>query len=73
MSFTQENHGTETLMSNDDVLGDSIPFNQQDTLRQFCYQALKLGAGVGISMAYVPLFMSGFIQTSRLHFAFIYI
>ncbi|XP_058212930.1 uncharacterized protein LOC131324813 [Rhododendron vialii] len=41
-----ENHGTETLMSNDDVLGDSIPFNQQDTLRQFCYQALKLGAGV---------------------------
>ncbi|KAI8560649.1 hypothetical protein RHMOL_Rhmol04G0274100 [Rhododendron molle] len=40
-----ENHGTETLMSNDDVLGDSIPFNQQDTLRQFCYQALKLGAG----------------------------
>jgi len=40
-----ENHGTDALLTNDDVLGDSIPFNQQDALRQFCYQALKLGTG----------------------------
>ncbi|GFY83737.1 defective in exine formation protein [Actinidia rufa] len=40
-----ENHEIDTLMTNDDVLGDSIPFDQQDAMRQFCYQALKLGIG----------------------------
>ena len=43
----QENHEIDTVMTNDDVLGDSIPFDQQDAMRQFCYQALKLGIGVG--------------------------
>ena len=43
----QENYEIDTVMTNDDVLGDSIPFNQQDAMRQFCYQALKLGIGVG--------------------------
>lgn len=38
-------------MTNDDVLGDSIPLDQQEALRQFCYQALKLGTGVGPSEA----------------------
>ncbi|GFY82312.1 mRNA capping enzyme family protein [Actinidia rufa] len=42
----QENHEIDTVMTNDDVLGDSIPFDQQDAMRQFCYQALKLGIGV---------------------------
>lgn len=34
-------------MTNDDILGDSIPSDQQEAMRQFCYQSLKLGAGVG--------------------------
>lgn len=38
-------------MTNDDVLGDSIPQDQQDVFRQFCYQALKLSAGVN----HIPL------------------
>ncbi|KAK7382578.1 hypothetical protein VNO80_01488 [Phaseolus coccineus] len=41
----QENHETDTRMTNDDVLGDEIPSDQQDALRQFCYQTLKLGVG----------------------------
>ncbi|PSS23801.1 MRNA guanylyltransferase [Actinidia chinensis var. chinensis] len=41
-----ENHETDAVMTNDDVLGDSIPFDQQNAMRQFCYQALKLGIGV---------------------------
>ncbi|KAK2966141.1 hypothetical protein RJ640_018394 [Escallonia rubra] len=41
-----ENHETEGVMTNDDILGDSIPPEQQDALRQFCYQALKLAGGV---------------------------
>lgn len=35
-------------MTNDDVLGDEIPSDQQDALRQFCYQTLKLGVGVSL-------------------------
>lgn len=34
-------------MTNDDVLGDAIPYDQQEAMRQFCYHSLKLGAGVG--------------------------
>ncbi|XAR50866.1 mRNA (guanine-N(7)-)-methyltransferase [Bertholletia excelsa] len=41
-----ENNEIDAVMTNDDVLGDSIPFDQQDALRQFCYQALKLTTGV---------------------------
>ncbi|BAT97335.1 hypothetical protein LR48_Vigan661s000400 [Vigna angularis] len=41
----QENHETDTRMTNDDVLGDEIPSDQQDALRQFCYQTLKLAVG----------------------------
>ncbi|KAI4353170.1 hypothetical protein L6164_002141 [Bauhinia variegata] len=40
-----ENHETDAVMTNDDVLGDEIPTDQQDAFRQFCYQTLKLGAG----------------------------
>ncbi|KAL2554749.1 mRNA capping enzyme family protein [Forsythia ovata] len=35
-------HETQLVMTNDDILGDIIPADQQDTLRQFCYQSLKL-------------------------------
>ncbi|KAK7349950.1 hypothetical protein VNO77_07876 [Canavalia gladiata] len=41
----QENHETDPRLTNDDVLGDEIPSDQQDALRQFCYQTLKLGVG----------------------------
>ncbi|GAU13939.1 hypothetical protein TSUD_262660, partial [Trifolium subterraneum] len=40
----QENHET-AQMTNDDVLGDEIPADQQDAFRQFCYQTLRLGVG----------------------------
>ena len=41
LSF-QGNHEMAVTMTNDDVLGDEIPNDQLDALRQFCYQALKL-------------------------------
>ncbi|KAL2337851.1 hypothetical protein Fmac_012297 [Flemingia macrophylla] len=41
----QENHETDSRMTNDDILGDEIPADQQDALRQFCYQTLKLAVG----------------------------
>ncbi|KAL7172340.1 hypothetical protein ACSBR2_031936 [Camellia fascicularis] len=42
ISVTEENLVRNEVMTNDDVLGDSIPFDKLQTLRQFCYQALKL-------------------------------
>ncbi|KAM7463992.1 hypothetical protein LguiA_032113 [Lonicera macranthoides] len=46
-SPVHDNHETEgAKMTNDDVLGDSIPKDQEEVLRQFCYQSLKLGVGV---------------------------
>ena len=43
----QETQDIDVVMTNDDVLGDEIPWDQQDAFRQFCYQSLKLGIGVG--------------------------
>ncbi|XP_057436847.1 uncharacterized protein LOC130729206 isoform X2 [Lotus japonicus] len=40
-----ENHEADTIMTNDDVLGDEIPTDQQDAFRQFCFKTLKLGVG----------------------------
>lgn len=40
-------------MTNDDILGDSIPMDQQEMMRQFCYQSLKLGVGVGAYNSYI--------------------
>lgn len=37
-----ESHKTQTKLSNDDILGDEIPTDQEIILRQFCYQTLKL-------------------------------
>lgn len=36
------------MMTNDDILGDEIPWDQQESMRQFCYQTLKLVVGVGM-------------------------
>ncbi|KAI5663666.1 hypothetical protein M9H77_22989 [Catharanthus roseus] len=38
-------HEPEAVMSNDDILGDGIPPDQEETMRQFCYQTLKLPGG----------------------------
>jgi mRNA-capping enzyme len=40
-----DNQEVEGVMTNDDVLGDSIPMDQQEMMRQFCYQSLKLTVG----------------------------
>ncbi|KAL8121500.1 uncharacterized protein LOC141659111 [Apium graveolens] len=40
-----ENHEIEGPMTNDDVLGDSIPSDQQEAMRQFCYKSLKMAVG----------------------------
>lgn len=40
------------VMTNDDVLGDEIPWDQQDVFRRFCYQTLKLPVGVGTLCRY---------------------
>uniref|UniRef100_A0A2P2LYM9 mRNA guanylyltransferase n=1 Tax=Rhizophora mucronata TaxID=61149 RepID=A0A2P2LYM9_RHIMU len=42
VAHLNENHDTPVMMTNDDVLGDEIPNDQQDVLRLFCYQTLKL-------------------------------
>lgn len=44
----QENQDTDGVMTNDDILGDEIPRDQQEAMRQFCYQSLKLPPGVGM-------------------------
>jgi hypothetical protein len=36
----------DVVMTNDDVLGDEIPNDQLDALRQFCNQTLKLNVPV---------------------------
>uniref|UniRef100_A0A7N0TN11 mRNA guanylyltransferase n=1 Tax=Kalanchoe fedtschenkoi TaxID=63787 RepID=A0A7N0TN11_KALFE len=41
----QEIPEIDVTMTNDDVLGDAIPYDQQEAFRQFCYQALKLQSG----------------------------
>lgn len=46
--FFQENPETCTQMTNDDVLGDEIPADQQVAFRQFCYQTLRLPIGVSL-------------------------
>lgn len=41
-----ENQNLDTLtMTNDDILGEEIPWAHQNSLRKFCYEALNLGTG----------------------------
>ncbi|CAH9147760.1 unnamed protein product [Cuscuta epithymum] len=39
---SHDSEESQAVMTNDDTLGDSIPSDQQESLRRFCYQALKL-------------------------------
>ncbi|XP_051114210.1 uncharacterized protein LOC127239890 isoform X2 [Andrographis paniculata] len=41
-----EKHEPQLVMSNDDILGDKIPSDQEATMRQLCYQLLNLPTGV---------------------------
>ncbi|KAK6152508.1 hypothetical protein DH2020_015143 [Rehmannia glutinosa] len=41
-----ESHSTQLVMTNDDILGDNVPPDQEIAMRQFCYQTLKLPGGV---------------------------
>ncbi|KAK7826784.1 mrna-capping enzyme [Quercus suber] len=42
---TRDEERDVVIMSNDDVLGDEIPWDQQDAMRSFCYQTLRLSVG----------------------------
>ncbi|XP_008787727.1 mRNA-capping enzyme-like [Phoenix dactylifera] len=39
-------HMENKIITNDDVLGDAIPYDQQDSMRQICYQLLDLTPSV---------------------------
>lgn len=45
VTASQDNQVPTEVLTNDDVLGDAIPWDQQEAMRQFCYHSLKLGAG----------------------------
>ncbi|AAD56326.1 putative mRNA capping enzyme, RNA guanylyltransferase [Arabidopsis thaliana] len=45
--FQEESHQVDVKMSNDDVLGDEIPPDQEEGYRQFFYRMLSLNIGVG--------------------------
>ncbi|XP_039059115.1 mRNA-capping enzyme-like isoform X2 [Hibiscus syriacus] len=40
-----ENHETDVVLTNDDILGDEVPRDQLESMRSFCYQTLKLNVG----------------------------
>ncbi|RZC51086.1 hypothetical protein C5167_019519 [Papaver somniferum] len=42
---SQDNQVPTEVLTNDDVLGDAIPWDQQEAMREFCNYNLKLGAG----------------------------
>ena len=41
-----QEHVDPKLITNDDVLGDPIPYDQQDSMRQMCYQLFDLTPSV---------------------------
>ncbi|KAI3880412.1 hypothetical protein MKW92_053161 [Papaver armeniacum] len=45
VTTSQDNQVPAEVLTNDDVLGDAIPWAQQEAMRQICYHSLKLGAG----------------------------
>lgn len=56
-------------MTNDDVLGDEIPIDQQDAFRQFCFQTLKLGVGVSLLNGFLScefIIRISFVLTTQL-------
>lgn len=55
----QDNHETDAIMTNDDILGDDIPIDQLNALRLFCYQTLN-----------IPVRMTFFYTVVCLHFIY---
>ncbi|KAK2990506.1 hypothetical protein RJ640_019786, partial [Escallonia rubra] len=49
LKLSIDNGSESREMNNDDVLGDPVPPNQLESMRHFCYQALKLNVRVGRS------------------------
>ncbi|KAL6528655.1 hypothetical protein OROMI_029300 [Orobanche minor] len=41
-----ESHESQLVMTNDDILGDKIPSDQEIAMRQFCFHIMKLPGGV---------------------------
>ncbi|KAL6496191.1 hypothetical protein OROGR_029449 [Orobanche gracilis] len=41
-----ESHESQLVMTNDDILGDKIPSDQEIALRHFCFHIMKLPGGV---------------------------
>ncbi|KAL6519455.1 hypothetical protein OROGR_018775 [Orobanche gracilis] len=41
-----ESHEAQLVMTNDDILGDTIPSDQEIAMRQFCFHIMKLPGGV---------------------------
>lgn len=49
------------VMSIDDVLGDAIPYDQQDAMRQFCLFSLKMPTVGSITQSVFLLIRKSFI------------
>lgn len=41
LNHSHQDRGTDVVMTNDDILGDKIPDEQQEELRRLCYELLK--------------------------------
>jgi mRNA-capping enzyme len=37
-----QNESEEKVITNDDVLGDAVPYDQQEVLRALCYRLLEM-------------------------------
>lgn len=57
----EETHQVEVKMSNDDVLGDEIPHDQEEGYRQFFYRMLSLNIGVRIFKSCYKVFTHNII------------
>jgi len=62
-SFFQE-HVEPKIITNDDVLGDPIPYDQQDSMRHTCYQLFDLTPSVCNQQNFV--FMSYYVFLSAI-------
>ncbi|KAL7092623.1 hypothetical protein ACP275_12G174900 [Erythranthe tilingii] len=49
-----ESHETQVVMTNDDILGDTIPVDQEKAMRNFCYQVMGLQIETGNKAQHFP-------------------
>lgn len=43
-----QNHEDDKVITNDDILGDAVPYDQQDFLRSICFRLLELVPSVSL-------------------------